>query len=150
MGMPRTSASVATRLGLSRLRCPAITHPDYEEYQSSESPGDESFQSITQRVYRRATSTSEILTKASKTLIRAPNLSNPLRTKCAGRMNYLVVRRVSTMNTRLHKLMCIAFSRASLPTTAISALKKNPAMPAVQTSHARPPGLDPDRNNGDM
>jgi hypothetical protein len=37
MGMPITSASVATRLGLSRLRCPAITHPDYEEYQSSES-----------------------------------------------------------------------------------------------------------------
>jgi hypothetical protein len=31
-----------------------------------------------------STSTSEILTKASKTLIQAPNLSNPLRTTMLG------------------------------------------------------------------
>jgi len=39
MGMPRTSASVATRLGLSRLvpgHHAQITHQTREEYQSSE------------------------------------------------------------------------------------------------------------------
>ena len=83
MGMPRTSASAATRLGLSRL-VPGHHAPDYEEYQSTRVERNQGSRESIQRVYRRATSTSEILTKASKTLIQAPNLSNPLRTNVLG------------------------------------------------------------------